>query len=61
MVYKTGRLWGVNYERHHWGVYCYAITPAGWLAEYKYAGNGSDPVSIRESVRAFRHDVMRVA
>ena len=57
----TGILWGVNWERHTYGVYCYAV-PQGafYLASRKYVGNGSDPVSVKESVRAFRRDVLGI-
>jgi hypothetical protein len=58
---QSGVLWGVNYERHHWGVYCYAMGGNMYLLDRKYVGNGSDRLSVRECVRAFRSDVLGVA
>jgi hypothetical protein len=56
----TGVLYGVNWERHAWGVYCYASGGNMYLLERKYASNGSDRLSVRECVRAFRADVLGV-
>lgn len=58
---RAGVLWGVNWERHYWGVYCYAMGGNFYLLARKYVGNGSDCVSVRDSVRAFRRDVLGVA
>jgi hypothetical protein len=58
----SGTLWGVNWERTGYGIYCYAMSPAvhgqTYLLSRKYVGNGSDPLSVRESVRAFRRDAL---
>jgi hypothetical protein len=54
----SGTLWGVNWERHPYGVYCYAMGGNFYLLDRKYVGNGSDRVSVRDSVRAFRRDVL---
>jgi len=53
----SGTLWGVNWERHHYGLYLYAMC-GQYLVSRKYVGNGSDPLSVRESVRAFRRDAL---
>lgn len=57
----SGVLWGVNWERHTWGVYCYASGGNFYLLSRKYVGNGSERVSVRDSVRAFRRDVLGVS
>ena len=61
MSRKTGVLWGVNWERHPWGVCCYAIGGNFYLVTRKYLHNGSDRATVRECVRAFRSDVLGVA
>ena len=45
----------VWYERHHWGYFLYGFTPNTneWVS-IKFAGNGSDPVDLEESVIAFK-------
>jgi hypothetical protein len=53
----NGTLWGVNWERHQYGIYCYAMG-GQYLVSRKYVGNGSDRLSVRESVQAFRRDVL---
>ena len=53
-----GVLWGVNWERHHYGIYCYAMGGNFYLLERKYVGNGSDGVTVRECVRNFREEVL---
>lgn len=55
---QSGTLWGVSWERYPWGVACYALHN-GHLVQRKYAGNGSDPVRVRDCVRSFTAEVMR--
>lgn len=50
---------GVHWQRHGWGVECFALVD-GFLVSRKYAGNGSDRVTVRDAVRAYRRDVLRV-
>lgn len=56
---SSGVLWGVNWERYHWGITCYAYSTrdGAYLVSRQYAGNGSDPVRVRESVQAFRREM----
>ena len=54
----SGVLWGVNWERHQYGLYCYAMGGNFYLVSRKYVGNGSDKVTVRESVQAFRKDIL---
>jgi hypothetical protein len=61
MIRTSGVLWGVNWERHELGVTCYAMGGNFYLVSRKYAGNGSERVSVRDSVKAFRRDVLGVA
>lgn len=56
---RYGRIWGVTWERHHWGVECSAIVGA-YRESRKYVGNGSDPVRVGDCVAAFRRDVFGV-
>jgi hypothetical protein len=53
----SGIYLGINYARHSWGIECYAMFGTH-LESRKYVSNGSDTVSVRESVRAFRRDVL---
>jgi hypothetical protein len=57
----SGVLWGVNWERHPYGLYLYAMGGNFYLVSRKYVGNGSDKVGVRESVQAFRRDVLGLA
>jgi hypothetical protein len=54
---QSGVLYGVNWERHDWGVYCYSMGGNMYLLDRKF-GNGSGRLSVRECVRAFRADVL---
>lgn len=57
---RTGTYRGVSWERHHWGVELVAMVGDGdmtYLARRKVAGNGSDPVRVRESVADFLADI----
>lgn len=56
----SGTLWGVTWERRPYGLLVYGLGRDNHLASRKYVGNGSDPVTIRDSVRAFRRDVLGV-
>lgn len=51
---RSGTLYGVNWELHPDGVTCYGL--GGSVFSRFYVG-----YTIREAVRAFRHDVLRVA
>jgi hypothetical protein len=57
-IMKQGTLWGVNWERHHWGIYCYAMGGNFYLVSRKYVGNGSDKLSVRQCVQQFRTDLL---
>jgi hypothetical protein len=62
MRFYSGELWGVSWSRHSWGVECSAMVRGGFggwqRVARKYVGNGSDKVTVRDSVRAFRRDVL---
>jgi hypothetical protein len=55
---NQGVLWGVNWERHNYGIYCYAMGGNFYLLSRKYVGNGSDVLSVRECVQQFRRDIL---
>lgn len=55
---RQGTLYGVNWERHPWGIYCYAMGGNFYLLSRKYVGNGSDRMNVRECVRDFRREVL---
>jgi hypothetical protein len=54
----SGTLWGVNWERHNYGIYCYAMGGNFYLLDRRYVGNGSDNLSVRECVRDFIKNVL---
>lgn len=55
---QSGTLWGVNWERHSYGVYCYAMGGNLYLQSRKYLGDGCNPVRVRECVQHFRREVL---
>lgn len=57
---RAGIYRGVSWERHHWGVELTTYVGDGawaYLVRRKVAGNGSDPIRIRESVSNFLADI----
>jgi len=55
MSRKTGVLWGCHWERNHHGDVCvYGSDSSGMFRMIRYVGNGSDRVSVRDAVVAFR-------
>lgn len=61
MRFYSGELWGVTWERHSWGVVCSAMSRDVFgprRVSRQYVGNGSDKVTVRGSVLAFRRDVL---
>jgi len=61
MRFDGGEWLGVSWERHSWGVECSAMSRDMWgprRVSRKYVGNGSDRVTVRGSVLAFRRDVL---
>lgn len=58
---SSGTLYGCHWERYGWGVLVYAFdggdTFRGYVTSRRYVGNGSDRVTVRGSVLAFRREM----
>lgn len=49
----TGYYRGIAWERYTWGLLLYTVDGAGEYRKHRFVGNGSDRVSVVESVARF--------
>lgn len=52
-----GILYGCHWERHPWGLFVYDSDSSGYLRKMRFVGNGSDRVTVRGAVLAFRREM----
>jgi hypothetical protein len=54
---RSGTLYGVHWERHAAGITVYGSDSSGVFRSILFAGNGSDRLTVRGSVLAFRREI----
>lgn len=54
---RSGTLYGCGWERHACGITVYGSDSSGRFRSVLFAGNGSDRVTVRGSVLAFRREM----
>lgn len=54
---SSGTLYGCHWERHACGITVFGSDSSGRFRSVLFAGNGSDRVTVRGSVLAFRREI----
>lgn len=52
-----GTLYGCHWERHPFGITVFGSDSTGQFRMIRFAGNGSDRLTVRGSVLAFRREI----